>query len=95
MLLHERKLANRALRDGLRRVGGQAREQLGYTGDVVTQRSAARVTKPKRQQPKRSLTLAERIAAIGSTIPPRERATIPTDLARNLDHYLYGAPRKG
>jgi len=30
---------------------------------------------------------------IGEAVPPGEWARVPTDGARNLDHYLYGAPR--
>lgn len=32
--------------------------------------------------------------AIGASIPKHEWDKVPTDLARNLDHYLYGHPRE-
>ncbi|MGA3372782.1 MAG: type II toxin-antitoxin system ParD family antitoxin [Terracidiphilus sp.] len=35
----------------------------------------------------------ETIVKIGKKIPEEEWAGIPTDLARNLDHYLYGSPK--
>jgi hypothetical protein len=30
---------------------------------------------------------------IGSSIPDSEWAKVPADLSKNLDHYLYGAPK--
>jgi hypothetical protein len=52
--------------------------------------------KPRTRQPKKKaeLTLAERIVEIGKRIPPEELEKIPTDLARNHEHYLYGAPKQ-
>ena len=37
----------------------------------------------------------ELLANLGASIPPEEVAKLPTDLARNVDHYLYGAPKRG
>ena len=34
------------------------------------------------------------IAELTKDIPPEELAKLPTDLGENLDHYLYGAPKK-
>ena len=63
---------------------------------MVTKRIPAK--KPARRQeprPKKGpLSLWERLAAIGQRIPPEERAAHPRDGARNLEHYLYGAPRE-
>lgn len=33
--------------------------------------------------------------AFGKTIPDEELAKFPTDFAENLDHYLYGGPKRG
>ena len=30
---------------------------------------------------------------IGASVPESEWAKVPTDLGKNLDHYLYGAPK--
>jgi len=30
---------------------------------------------------------------IGASVPDEEWARVPGDLAKNLDHYLYGAPK--
>lgn len=35
------------------------------------------------------------ISEIGASVPDEEWATIPTDLSKNIDHYLYGAPKEG
>jgi hypothetical protein len=55
-------------------------------------------TTPKRAQarrkPKRELTIWDELAAIGATIPKSELARIPADAARNLHHYLSGAPKQ-
>ena len=36
----------------------------------------------------------EVIAEIGASVPEEEWAKVPTDLASNLDHYLYGTPKQ-
>ena len=36
----------------------------------------------------------EQIIEIGKRIPQQELARIPTDLSKNLDHYLYGSPNR-
>ena len=38
--------------------------------------------------------LMEKIRKFSETIPERELEKIPTDLSENLDHYIYGAPKK-
>lgn len=35
-----------------------------------------------------------RIAEAGEQIPAEERARIPVDASENLDHYLYGWPKR-
>jgi antitoxin component of MazEF toxin-antitoxin module len=37
----------------------------------------------------------ERIAALAADAPPEELAKVPTDGAAQLDHYLYGHPKRG
>lgn len=58
---------------------------------TVSKRSRATAAK---RVPKRELALWEKIVARGKRIPDEELARIPTDGARNLDHYLYGAPKQ-
>ena len=38
--------------------------------------------------------LLDRIVELGKQIPPEELANVPPDFAKNLDHYLYGAPKE-
>lgn len=50
---------------------------------------------PKRTtRRKPALTIWEKTEARGKRIPADELANFPTDGARNLDHYLYGAPKQ-
>ena len=39
-------------------------------------------------------SLEAELSAIGKSVPAREWAKVPADYFANLDHYLYGAPRK-
>ncbi len=36
----------------------------------------------------------EIIEEVGAQVPDSEWAKVPQDLAKNLDHYLYGAPKQ-
>jgi phycoerythrin beta chain len=38
--------------------------------------------------------LWKKLVAIGSQVPEEEWAKLPTDLSRNFEHYMYGAPIK-
>ena len=38
--------------------------------------------------------LMEKIRKFSESIPESEFESIPTDLAENLDHYIYGVPKK-
>jgi len=38
--------------------------------------------------------LMEKIRKISESIPDSALESIPTDLAENLDHYIYGVPKK-
>lgn len=38
--------------------------------------------------------ISEMIVAIGRSTPAEEWERVPTDLSFNLDHYLYGTPRR-
>jgi predicted XRE-type DNA-binding protein len=41
------------------------------------------------------LRILQRMTEIDAKIPPEEYEKVPRDLARNLDHYLYGAKKAG
>ena len=36
----------------------------------------------------------ERIAELGESLPEEEQAKLPTDLAAQHDHYIYGTPKR-
>ena len=38
--------------------------------------------------------IAEVLAEIAVTIPPAELATLPPDFTDQLDHYIYGTPKR-
>ena len=49
----------------------------------------------KNPKPKRGLAaIAERVAEIHKTMPPEAWDGLPTDLAKNKKHYLYGHPKE-
>jgi hypothetical protein len=51
--------------------------------------SAEEVSAPVDNRP-----IWEIIMELGASIPDEEWAKVPTDGAKNLDHYLYGAPKE-
>ncbi len=55
---------------------------------AVTQPLAARPDTPKRKP------LWERAAELRQSIPAEEWDKLPTDGARQLDHYIYGSPKR-
>ncbi|MGA2175841.1 MAG: hypothetical protein ABSH38_12755 [Verrucomicrobiota bacterium] len=42
---------------------------------------------------KESKPFWKRVVELGESIPKEEWDKVPTDLAKNLDHYLYGTPK--
>jgi len=40
------------------------------------------------------MALEDDLLAIGMRVPAEEWAKLPRDFNENLDHYLYGSPRK-
>jgi hypothetical protein len=42
----------------------------------------------------RSLSITEKILARVQAMPPEERAKMPSDLAEQHNHYIYGWPKK-
>ena len=41
-----------------------------------------------------TFNLAAILETISSDVPSEEWERLPTDLSKNLDHYLYGGPKK-
>ena len=56
--------------------------------DIAMQRAQRTVSPNQDSRP-----IWEVIAEIAREIPEEELSKLPTDLASNIDHYLYGAPR--
>jgi len=73
-----------AVRDFLRRQQDQAQQ------DAAT--AFAPIETPA-QSPKRK-PLWERAAELRRSIPDEEWAKLPTDGAEQLDHYIYGSPKR-
>ncbi len=44
--------------------------------------------------PKDTRSIEEKIAAIWADVPEEEWAKLPPDLSDQLDHYIYGTPKK-
>ena len=61
---------------------------------MTTRKPASSERTTSRRKPAQKLTIWEKIEARGKRIPPEELANFPTDGARNLHHYLHGAPRQ-
>ena len=53
-----------------------------------------RLVLPKPRLDASNPTLLQDLLAIGKAIRDEEKSRLPRDGARNLDHYLYGAPKK-
>jgi hypothetical protein len=53
---------------------------------------ARRVRRKKKANP--VLALEDDLRAIGMSIPIEEWKKLPPDFNENLDHYLYGSPKK-
>ncbi len=61
----------------------------GYPGGWSSRRAATSVQLPDDDRP-----IWERIASLAASLPEEAIAGLPTDGASQLDHYLYGAPKK-
>ncbi len=53
----------------------------------------ARDTVPQPTAEQSQPPIWEIIENIGKSVPDEEWARVPSDLSKNLDHYLYGAPK--
>lgn len=56
--------------------------------------STTSTSPPHRLPTKRRRPIWEIGAEIAASIPDEEAKKLPTDLSRNLDHYLYGVPKE-
>ena len=57
--------------------------------DLVAEVQDGRIVLERPQQP-----IWERLAARAAQVPPEERDKLPADGAAQIDHYLYGHPKR-
>lgn len=68
----------------------QQQQVLEFVEQLGKQSAAGKLT----EVDPNSLPIWEVIRRISSEIPPEEWDAVPSDGSINLDHYLYGAPKK-
>jgi predicted XRE-type DNA-binding protein len=74
-------------------VGGLSVDRLIEILNALDQRVEVKVSPVTVRGP--LLRILQYMAELDAKIPPEEYEKIPTDLAQNLDHYLYGAKKAG
>ncbi len=62
--------------------------------ELLEARDGVVQTPPDDSRPQDTRPIWEIIAAIGQEVPDEAWDQVPTDLARNYKHYLYGSPRE-
>ena len=50
--------------------------------------------RPARQPKRKQDSIWKQLEALADTVTPEDLANLPTDGARNLHHYLHGAPKE-
>ncbi len=87
-----------ALRDHTsRRLRLRGRAEVAPTGKINGVASVVSLAVEPMEAPEPASSLKpiwEVALEIGASVPDEEWAKIPTDLAKNLHHYLYGAPKE-
>ena len=80
------------------RIAAKVQSGQYQTADEVVQQSLdlleARDAGVERPQTGEAQSIGEVFIRLGQQIPKEELANIPTDFARNIDHYLYGSPKE-
>ncbi len=62
---------------------------------AIRKASTPRPARPaRRRKPAPGKPIWERIADIGRSVPDEVWERVPTDAARNFDHYLDGSPKQ-
>jgi hypothetical protein len=66
-------------------------ENLGFeTRYTLEGHGAATGHESEKEDPEDTESISNIFSRIAETVPQSEWAKLPTDLSRNLDHYLYG-----
>ncbi len=80
------------------RIGAKVESGEYRSADEVVERGLelleARDSVPRKQESKDARPIGEIFEELGRSIPEEEWAKVPADLSKNLDHYLYGAPKE-
>lgn len=76
------------------KLGGFSIDRLIDILNKFSQRVGVYVTPAPTKAPTDHRPIWEKIAEITASVPPEEWEKLPTDLAANHDHYLYGAPKR-
>jgi len=63
-------------------------ESTQHTGEVVATATHLEPASNSTAQP-----IWEQIVEIGTQVPPQEWQQVPSDLSKNLKHYLYAEPK--
>lgn len=63
-------------------------------GMAIRKPTRAPAKPPRRTDARSKKSVAQMIIDLGKSIPADELTRFPSDGARNLDHYLYGAPKE-
>jgi hypothetical protein len=66
----------------------------GAEVEVVITISEEEMARPKPERDPSAPSIWEKIAAISASVPIEEWEKLPRDLAKNFDHYHYGAPKE-
>ena len=60
---------------------------------AIERKPAKRTRRPARSARQGKRTIWDELAEIGKRVPKKDRVSLPTDGARNFDHYVDGTPR--
>jgi hypothetical protein len=60
--------------------------------ELLRQNGIPVALRPQTEVDKTARPIWEIVEEIGASVPDEEWAKLPTDLSKNLDYYLYGAP---
>jgi hypothetical protein len=70
--------------------------QEGQLGEAIPYRESKKIREilPQGEEDVPTLSLGELAAKISSKVPLNEWEKLPADGSKNIDHYLYGAPKR-
>ena len=75
-------------------ITGTWEEILQHSEELVGKRVRLTVLSAHEQPPAAHKPIEQVIQDLAAQVPAEEWAKVPKDLSANLDHYLYGSPKK-